>query len=225
MKIPPRILFVLQLVATIVSSLTQIGVLNWMLSNIEGICTPAGLNGFTCPIARVHFNGSILWGLVGPARFFGPGALYQPLIWAFLIGAIAPIVTWLLGRKRRRSIWRKINFPILFGALSWIPPATGLNFSVWAAVCWIFNGVIRKRKAAWWRKYNMTLSAALDSGLAVGVVVIFFGVIYPGWMKGFHWWGTEVYKRVRMGRIAGLCLDFSNCWFRAAIGRHVLTRR
>ncbi|KAK8430960.1 OPT family small oligopeptide transporter [Phyllosticta citricarpa] len=196
MKIPPRLLFMLQLVATLVSSLTQIGVLNWMLANIPGICTPEALNGFTCPIARVHFNGSILWGVVGPARFFGEGALYRPLVWAFLIGTIAPIGVYLLGRHQKRSIWRKVNLPVLFGSLSWIPPATGLNFSVWALVCWLFNDVIRRRKTAWWKKYNMTLSAALDSGVAVGVVVVFFGVIYPGWMKGFSWWGTEVYKQV-----------------------------
>ena len=44
----------------------------------------------------------------------------------------------------------------------------------------------------------MTLSAALDSGLAVGVVVVFFGVVWPKWrfMEGFSWWGTEVYKQV-----------------------------
>lgn len=42
----------------------------------------------------------------------------------------------------------------------------------------------------------MTLSAALDSGLAFAVVIIFFGIVYPGWMKGFKWWGTEVYKQV-----------------------------
>ncbi len=42
----------------------------------------------------------------------------------------------------------------------------------------------------------MTLSAALDSGLAVGVVVIFFGIVDPGWMSGCKWWGTEVYKQV-----------------------------
>lgn len=196
MKIPPRLLFMLQLVATLVSSLTQIGVLNWMLANIPGICTPNALNGFTCPIARVHFNGSILWGVVGPARFFGHDALYRPLVWAFLIGAIAPIGVFILGRHQKRSIWRKVNLPVLFGSLSWIPPATGLNFSVWALVCWLFNDVIRKRKTAWWKKYNMTLSAALDSGVAVGVVVVFFGVIYPGWIDGFSWWGTEVYKQV-----------------------------
>lgn len=42
----------------------------------------------------------------------------------------------------------------------------------------------------------MTLSAALDSGLAFAVVVIFFVFIYSGWMSGFTWWGTEIYKQV-----------------------------
>lgn len=196
MKIPPKILFNLQLSATIISSLTQIGVLNWMLAFIPGICTSEAINGFTCPIARVHFNGSILWGVVGPRRFFGSGALYRPLIWAFLVGAVAPIGLWLLARHDRKSILRKVNLAVVFGSLSWIPPATGLNFSVWAMVCYIFNFEIRKRKKEWWKKYNMTLSAALDSGLAVGVVVIFFGIVFPGWMSGFKWWGTEVYKQV-----------------------------
>ena len=50
MKIPPRILFGVQIVATIVSSLTQIAVLNWMFVHIPGLCTPQAINGFTCPI-------------------------------------------------------------------------------------------------------------------------------------------------------------------------------
>ncbi|KAH6659842.1 OPT oligopeptide transporter protein-domain-containing protein [Truncatella angustata] len=195
MKIPPRILFKVQMAATIISSLTQIGVLNWMFANVPGLCTPQAINGFTCPIARVHFNGSILWGVVGPAEFFGPGATYRPLVWCFLIGAIAPIPLWLYARGKRNSIVRKINLPVLFGSLSWIPPATGLNFSVWALVCYIFNYVIKNRAGAWWAKYTMTLSAALDSGLAVGIVTVFFGFIFPGWMEGFSWWGTEIYKQ------------------------------
>jgi len=127
MKIPPKLLFKVQMVATLVSSITQIGVLNWMFSHIPNICTAEAINGFTCPIARVHFNGSILWGVVGPQRFFGEGALYRPLIWAFLVGFIAPVVIWLVGRNRAAgSVWRKINLPVLFGSLSWIPPATGM---------------------------------------------------------------------------------------------------
>ena len=127
MKIPPKLLFKVQLVATLVSSFTQIGVLNWMFINIPGLCTPDAINGFICPIAKVHFNGSILWGVVGPQRFFGKGALYRPLIWAFLIGAIAPIIVWLIGRRNPTSLWRKVNLPILFGSLSWIPPAVSYS--------------------------------------------------------------------------------------------------
>jgi hypothetical protein len=41
----------------------------------------------------------------------------------------------------------------------------------------------------------MTLSAALDASLAFGLVVVFFGFVYPGWMDGFSWWGTEVFKK------------------------------
>lgn len=197
MKIPPKLLFKVQMIATLVSSFTQIGVLNWMFTHMPSLCTEDAINGFTCPLARVHFNGSILWGVVGPGRFFGRGALYRPLIYFFPVGFIAPIIVWLIGRKRTTtSIWRMINLPVLFGALSWLPAATGLNFSVWAVVCFLFNSVLRRRKSDWWGKYTMTLSAALDSGLAFGVVIIFFGVVYPGLSEGFSWWGTEVYKKV-----------------------------
>lgn len=195
MKIPPRTLFWVQMVATVTSSLTQIGVLNWMFANVPGICTTEAINGFTCPLARVHFNGSILWGVVGPGEFFGPGATYRSLVWCFLIGAIAPIPLYFYSRNKKHSIIRKVNLPVLFGSLSWIPPATGLNFSVWAVVCFVFNYLIKNRAQAWWAKYTMTLSAALDSGLAFGIVVVFFGFIYPGVMKNFKWWGTEVYKQ------------------------------
>lgn len=129
MKIPPKLLFKVQMAATLVSSVTQIGVLNWMFNYIPNICTPEAINGFSCPIARVHFNGSILWGVVGPQRFFGEGALYRPLVSAFLVGLVAPIVVWLIGRKTPSgSVWRKINLPVLFGSLSWIPPAVSLPF-------------------------------------------------------------------------------------------------
>lgn len=195
MKIPPKLLFKVQMAATLISSFVQIGVLNWMFANIPGICTAEAINGFNCPIARVHFNGSILWGVVGPQRFFGPGALYRHLVWAFLIGAVAPVVLWLISRQQKKSILRKVNLPVLFGSLSWIPPATGLNFSIWALVCFSFNHVVRRRASAWWGKYTMTMSAALDSGLAFSLVVIFFGFIYPGVTKNFKWWGTEIYKQ------------------------------
>ena len=130
MKIPPKLLFSVQMVATLVSSVTQVGVLNWMFANIRGICTPGAVNGFNCPIARVHFNGSILWGLIGPERFFGDSALYSNLIWAFLVGAIAPPAIWLVWRKTRIDLLKKISLPVLFGSISWIPPAVRISLPI-----------------------------------------------------------------------------------------------
>ena len=127
MKIPPRILFTVQMAATIVSSSIQVGVLNWMFAHMPGLCTTEALNGFTCPLARVHFNGSILWGVVGPHRFFGPDALYRHLIWGFAIGIIAPIGVWLVWKRTDASILRKVNLPLVFGSLSWIPPAVSCS--------------------------------------------------------------------------------------------------
>ncbi|EPS43592.1 hypothetical protein H072_2452 [Dactylellina haptotyla CBS 200.50] len=195
-KIPPRILFSVQMVATAVGSLTQIGVMNWMFKSIPGICTPEAMSGFTCPLARVHFNGSVVWGVVGPSRFFGAGELYNPLVWAFLFGLLAPVGVWWYGRYFKRDV-RKVSLPIVFGSLSWIPPATGLNFSTWFLVCWGFNSYLKKRRGDWWKKYRMVISAALDTGLAVGVGVVFFAVVWPGWewSRDWSWWGTEVYKQ------------------------------
>jgi hypothetical protein len=68
MKVPYRTIFWAQLWASVVSSFTQIGVLTWMFTAVEGLCTSAQKNHFTCPNGRVFFNASIIWGLIGPQR-------------------------------------------------------------------------------------------------------------------------------------------------------------
>ncbi|KAF3916392.1 hypothetical protein ABW21_db0206769 [Orbilia brochopaga] len=194
-KIPPRTLFAVQMVATAVGAMVQVGVLNWMFTAVPGICTADAMSGFTCPLARVHFNGSVLWGVVGPDRFFGRGELYRPLVAAFGIGLLAPVGVYMYGKATGTNV-RRVSLPVVFGSLSWIPPATGLNFSTWGVVCWVMNSWIRRRRGDWWRKYRMVLSAGLDTGLAVGVGVVFFAVVWPqwSWSANWRWWGTEVYK-------------------------------
>ena len=55
------------------------------------------------------------------------------------------------------------------------PPALSIT---WAIVGFIFQYVIRRRHFSWWTKYNYVLSAAMDSGVAVSIVVIFFWYIF-----------------------------------------------
>ncbi|KIK50374.1 hypothetical protein GYMLUDRAFT_987805 [Collybiopsis luxurians FD-317 M1] len=59
----------------------------------------------------------------------------------------------------------------------------------------IFQCLIRRWHFSWWTKYNYVLSAVLDSGLAMSVVVIYFTYVlqYPrdGTVK--QWWGNTVF--------------------------------
>lgn len=48
-KIPPRLVFAAQLYATVWGGLVSIGVNDWQLSNIPGVCTAEASGSFTCP--------------------------------------------------------------------------------------------------------------------------------------------------------------------------------
>ena len=63
------------------------------------------------------------------------------------------VITYFLGRHWKSANY--ISWPVAFGAMSQVPPATGISFSSWWIVNLIFNGVLRRRKPAWWSKYSM----------------------------------------------------------------------
>jgi OPT family oligopeptide transporter len=75
MKIPPRIMFTIQIIGAVIISIWTIFIQDWMLHNIEDICTPHQKQGFTCPLSTTFATASIIWGAVGPQRLFSPGAL------------------------------------------------------------------------------------------------------------------------------------------------------
>lgn len=130
LKVPPRTCFVAQFVATILGALTQAGVTLWMLGNISGICESDQADGFTCPNGRTVYSSSVIWGLVGPRRLYSVGKIYSPLLHFFWIGAIAPVVTFLLYRYTRRQFWKYINWPLIFVGTYNVPPGMPRNLPV-----------------------------------------------------------------------------------------------
>lgn len=60
MKIPPRTMFMAQVVSTTFSCFIQIAVLNFALNNIDGVCELTQPQRFTCPGGRVFFSGMCL---------------------------------------------------------------------------------------------------------------------------------------------------------------------
>ncbi|KIP12223.1 hypothetical protein PHLGIDRAFT_32874 [Phlebiopsis gigantea 11061_1 CR5-6] len=197
MKVSPRAMFWGQVVCTAIACTVQLGVQAWMFTNIDNICDEHQKDGFICPSTQVFGTASIIWGVIGPARQFSQGQIYYGLVFFFLAGAIAPVITWLV-QKRFRYTWLKyINWPVIFSGTGNLPPATPLNYVSWGIVGFIFNFVIRRRHFSWWTKYNYVLSAALDSGLAIGQIIIFFCLQFPAnGTIGLHsiqaWWGNTV---------------------------------
>ncbi|KAF2765591.1 OPT family small oligopeptide transporter [Teratosphaeria nubilosa] len=189
LKVPPRITFWAQVVMTLWASVVQVAVMNWVLGNIDGACDAEQASNFTCPNGRTFFSSSITWGVIGPRRMFGAGSIYASFNWFWLIGALLPIVFYTLTRVVPNKRLRFLHAPVMLGALAWLPPATPLSFSTWAFVGLLFNWWIRKRWNGWWRTYNYITAAALDSGLIISTIIIFFAITLPG-VTVPQWWGN-----------------------------------
>ncbi|KAH6642047.1 OPT oligopeptide transporter protein-domain-containing protein [Boeremia exigua] len=192
--IPPRQLFIVQLVAICVATLAQVGVLNWALTNISGVCTKEAVNGFTCPFSRTHFNTSTIWGAVGPRRFFSTDSTYHSLLYFFILGLVLPVVVYGLKRRFPNSFWRHAHVPLLLGGLNFLPPASGTNYGSWTIVGLAAGVLIKRKYTVWWKRYVFVLSTALDSSIAIAAVIIFFAVFWSKASDHFSWWGTKVYQ-------------------------------
>jgi OPT family oligopeptide transporter len=167
-------MFASQTVATLWSSIVQVAVMKWALSTIQDICMPNQPNNYTCPNGQVFFTASIIWGAIGPARMFSPGSVYSSLMWFFLIGAILPVFTWLAARRWPKSPARYFMIPVMFGGIGYIPPAGVYNYLCWGIVGFTFQYYIRRKYFGWFKQYNYVTAAALDTGLILSTIIIFF---------------------------------------------------
>ena len=68
---------------------------------------------------------------------------------------------------------------------------------------YIFNKYIRGKYLGWWMQYNYVTSAALDVGLAICAIVIFFCIQLPGKAMP-DYWGTTIVSRTLDGAGAAI---------------------
>jgi hypothetical protein len=120
---------------------------------------------------------------------FGAGSIYEAIQYYWLLGALLPVAFYGLIKAFPRSPMRLLNAPVMLGAMAWLPPATPLSFSTWAAVGLIFNYWIRKRWSGWWHTYNYITAAGLDTGLVLSTIIIFFAITLPN-VTIPQWWGN-----------------------------------
>ncbi|KAI8141436.1 OPT family small oligopeptide transporter [Fennellomyces sp. T-0311] len=190
-KIPPKAMFYVQIVGTLLGGLMNLVTARWLMESVENICTDAAYP-FTCPSAHTFYSASIIWGTIGPARMFGPGSIYSSMLYFFLIGFLLPIPFWLAHKKWPHVNWLKyVHIPLILNATGMMPPAVPLNFSSWCIAGFVFMYWLRKHRHEWWAKYNYVTSAAFDSGVAISALIIFGVVMGSGYTP--DWWGNGFY--------------------------------
>ena len=70
-----------------------------------------------------------------------------------------------------------------------MPPAPPGSYPSWLLAGFIFNFVLVRYARSWWKRYAYVLSAAMDCGVAFGVLIIFF-VLQNNKIEFPTWWGS-----------------------------------
>ncbi|KAG5753410.1 hypothetical protein H9Q70_003974 [Fusarium xylarioides] len=190
-KIPPRHTFFAQIIATFISTFVCVGVLNFQMTQIEGVCTEDARWKMTCPSVNTFFTASVLWGTVGPSKIFGKDGLYTEVLIGFPLGVVVVLAVWAINNRFPSWTWTRQIHPvaIMYGGIVWAP----YNMSyVWPSVpiayfSWIY---LKSRYLGLWSKYNFVLSAAWSCGIAIAGIIIFFSLQLEG--TEFNWWGNTV---------------------------------
>ncbi|KAF2312423.1 hypothetical protein GH714_034639 [Hevea brasiliensis] len=193
MKIPPRAMFMAQVVGTIISAMVHLATSWWLMDTIPNLCDrellPAG-SPWTCPGDHVFYDASVIWGLIGPRRIFGDLGHYSAMNWLFLAGAIAPILVWIAHKALPNKHWiRSISIPVLLGATHEMLPATAVNYTTWVLVGFASGFIAFRYYRDWWSRHNYVLSGALDAGLAF--MAVFLYLCLGMQHVSLDWWGND----------------------------------
>ncbi|CAF1209377.1 unnamed protein product [Didymodactylos carnosus] len=180
MKIPPRVMFTMLVVSTLIGSTMSYVAAYIIINYFKGLCSN---NNWLCPKVRVFKEISHYLGTIGTANFLHAHSVTP---YFFLVGALCPIPAWLLHKRFPKVRWLKyVHFPVMLASLSQIPPIHTATYPTWIFIGFIFNYVIQKRAPDWWNKYAYIFSAAMSAGVGAALIFVAFLPAFP-----VHWWGN-----------------------------------
>ncbi|KAJ3100240.1 hypothetical protein HK100_004740 [Physocladia obscura] len=204
-KIAPKAMFISQLVSTVLGAVIST-VLACNLYESFGKAPetdfeiyPLGFSwnfqtqdsesGWNAGSYETFLSAGVIWGAVGPARFFGPQSPYRKTLLGFAFGIILPFIPWVMYKIQPEALWHLINIPIII-AIPIQPYSQQSIFITPLLVAIIVNFYIKKYRSTWWKKYAYIMSSAFDSGSSIAVLLIFFVtkfnpsnlLAFPAWL-------------------------------------------
>jgi OPT family oligopeptide transporter len=175
-KVPPRVTFTVQMVGAAVGAVLNYVIMASVMSQHREILLDVqGSNVWSGQQIQSFNSAAIAWGALGKP-LYAWGTQYGFVPYTLLFGLLAPIPTWWLHQKYPKFGYDKVFTPILVAELGYL--SVGINSSVFTSfLLAIFSQwYLRKYRAAWFRKYNFLVSAALDGGTQVMIFVWSFAV-------------------------------------------------
>jgi OPT family oligopeptide transporter len=175
MRIAPRILFFVQLVACLVYPSFSIGIQYYCF--VKGSITA----NHTSPLASGSFETTSVGAAVKDGiNFFGLAQqTNRNLLWSLLLGALLPVPFWL---ARRRWKWcRLVYIPLMLTFISWMPMAAPGALFTWLLIGFLITFFSNK---LYWKRHVYLTTGALFSGLYLSLLIIFgslalYGVQFP----------------------------------------------
>ncbi|KAJ7790846.1 OPT oligopeptide transporter [Mycena olivaceomarginata] len=135
-------------------------------------------------------NQGIAFALVGPKLLFAD-QMYNILPYGFLLGAVIPVILYLLHRKWPRARFDLWNVPIFATTMENFYG----NISTSVLTSFILGSVnhlyLKKYKYTFWKTYAYIASAAADTGFNLNMLFLFIAFSAVKVTVAPHWWGNN----------------------------------
>ncbi|KAG0259961.1 hypothetical protein BG011_002237 [Mortierella polycephala] len=143
---------------------------------------------------QIMFCTQLVASLIEQVSYGKDGAIYSAVLWGFVIGALLPMITWIIRRRFPNVSWlRLVHWPALLSATALMPPALPYMYINGHLLGFVFGFVLRRYQFRWWARYNYLTSAALDTGLAFSGLIVYIFFQSTG-QDMVRWWGNPEHK-------------------------------
>ncbi|KAG5944888.1 hypothetical protein E4U59_006641 [Claviceps monticola] len=193
MKIPPKAVFFSQIFGSLIGIPIDYGVIRWVLDTkfdyIAGLKQDP-THQWTGQQLASSLTLGVQYVLVGPRRLFQQ-QLFKPVPYGFLVGAMAPVLLFLLHKRFPRAKLHLLNTTIFFSSMSTFRGniSTGYFSSFlggFVVMFWCY-----RRRYELWARWNYILAAAFDAGFNFNMLLIFLCFGAGKVVKMPHWWGNN----------------------------------
>ena len=179
MKLPPRLVFFGIIYGTVISGISSYITFDYLVRNVSVIWKAA--QGYPVPdqnwkttLPQIIISAAQVFGIATPHKvFFGKDSYYYGLHWAFLLGALMPVIFYYLAKIFPNCGFKYVNWPIIFQSAGFIHTNGSNGIITTFVVAMAMQYFVRMYRRRWYDRYNYIIAAGLDfTTVIVPIIVI-----------------------------------------------------